>query len=207
MPRLSILLSDENLDFLTNQLKRMKMVYHPFSVCEQRHVRRVPLKPPALTQEEHDHLIQSLDGLSCFEPVDIYDVNIQSYDGLLRSIHKCQVMDGMGLSNSPRQDEYSVMLLDVSTFWMAFRTLYSFTGLVPSLHDVFLFLGPWHTYVYSHVCVWPNFRSSFLAAAWFKCFPNQNLFFRPRLLVSSTFFTWLRVPTYPNQIKINARCT
>ena len=85
------------------------MVYHPFSVCEQRHVRRVPLKPPALTQEEHDHLIQSLDGLSCFEPVDIYDVNIQSYDGLLRSIHKCQVMDGMGLSNSPRQGEYSVM--------------------------------------------------------------------------------------------------
>ena len=30
MPRLSILLSDENLDVLTNQLKGMKMVYHPF---------------------------------------------------------------------------------------------------------------------------------------------------------------------------------
>ena len=59
--------SNENLGFVTNQLKSVKIMYHPFSVGEQRRVKRVPLKPPALSQEEHDYIIQSLGGLSSFE--------------------------------------------------------------------------------------------------------------------------------------------
>ena len=62
---------------------------------------------------------------------------------------------------------------------------------------MFLFLGPWHTYMYSHVCVWSEFRSSFLASVFFALFPNQNLFFRPRLLMLRTFFCWLRA-AYPH---------
>ena len=80
---------------------------------------------------------------------------------------------------------------------MAFRLLYSLTGLAPIRHDMFLFLGPWHTYMYSHVCVWSEFRSSFLASAFFALFPKQNLFLRPGLLMSSTFFCWLRA-AYPH---------
>jgi len=62
---------------------------------------------------------------------------------------------------------------------------------------MFLILGPWHTYMYSHVCVWSEFRSTFLASAFFCLFPSQNLFFRPRLVMSSTFFTRLRA-AYPS---------
>jgi hypothetical protein len=145
---------------------------------EQRRVRRVPLKPNVITDEETQHMAQSIDGLSAFEPVDIYNVNVQAYSGLLRSIKHCQSMEGFGVEGGPKTEDYSGMLLDVSTFWMTFRLLYSFTGLAPILCDLFLILGPWHTYMYSHVCAWSEFRSSFLASAYFSLFPDQNLFFR-----------------------------
>ena len=45
--------------------------------------------------------------------------------------------------------------------------------------------------------VWSEFRSSFLASAFFSLFPSQNLFLRPRLVTSSTIFTWLRA-SYPS---------
>ena len=47
------------------------------------------------------------------------------------------------------------------------------------------------------MCVWSEFRSSFLASAFFSLFPSQNLFLRPRLGASGTFFTWLRA-AYPS---------
>src|SRR5690606_1658467 len=122
---------------ISHEPSALSMHYHAISMSHQRQVRRVPLKPPALTREEHDYMSQSLDGLRFFEPVDIYKTNIQAYDGLLRSIRKCQEMEGFGLGDAEKDDEYSVLLLDVSTYWMAFRLLYSFTGLVPVLHDVF----------------------------------------------------------------------
>ena len=51
--------------------------------------------------------------------------------------------------------------------------------------------------MYSHVCVWSEFRSSFLASAFFSLSPSQNLLLRPRLVTSSTFITWLRA-SYPS---------
>ena len=114
-------------------------------MSEHRHVRRVPLKPLPLTIEEAKYMSLSLDGLRCFEPIDIYNVNVQSYDGLLRSLHHCQSIEKFGVTGGQKDDEYSSVLLDVSTFWMLFRLLYSFTGLSPVLHDMFLFLGPWHS--------------------------------------------------------------
>ena len=197
MPRLSFLMSDMILEQLSDALVGIGIYLHGVSLSEQRHVRRIPLKPVPLTEEEASHLAQSFDGLSVFEPVDIYNVNIQAYSGLMRSLRQCQLMEGFGLQDGPKTESYSSMLMDVSTFWMTFRLLYSFTGLAPILCDMFLILGPWHTYMYSHVCVWSEFRSSFLASAFFFLFPSENLFFRPRLLMSSTFFTWLRA-AYPS---------
>ena len=197
MPPLSFIISDVMISSVLDEMTLLSIHFQPNALSEHRHVRRVPLKPPPMTIDEKDHMAQSLDGLSCFEPIDIYNVNIQSYDGLLRSLLNGQKIEGFGLIGGNKDDEYSSILLDVSTFWMAFRLLYSFTGLSPILHDLFLFLGPWHNYMYSHVCVWSEFRSSFLASAYFTLFPKQNLFFRPRLLVSSTFFTWMRA-AYPS---------
>ena len=197
MPRLSFLMSDELLHKLGEELQAITISLYENSLSEQRRVRRIPLKPRAITDAEEKHLRQSLDGLSSFEPVDIYNVNIQAYSGLLRSIQHCQLMEGFGVQGGPKTNSYSSMLLDVSTFWMTFRLLYSFTGLAPILCDLFVILGPWHTYMYSHVCVWSEFRSMFLASAFFSLFPSQNLFFRPRLVMSSTFFTWLRA-AYPS---------
>lgn len=197
MPRLSFLLSEQVLSRLGGELQAISISLHDVSLSHQRHVRRIPLKPRALTLDEEKYMAQSLDGLSAFEPVDIYNVNIQAYAGLMRSLRNCQLLEGFGLQEGPKTSEYSALLLDVSTFWMTFRLLYSFTGLAPILCDLFLVLGPWHTYMYSHVCVWSEFRSSFLASAYFTLFPSQNLFLRPRLLTSSTFFTWLRA-AYPS---------
>lgn len=196
MPRLSLLLSDSVINTLSSKLGQISIGLYEVSLSEQRHVRRVPLKPNPLTVTEEKYMSQSLDGFQNFEPVDIYNVNIQAYAGLVKCIRKCQILEGFGTDSGPKHSEYSAMLLDVSTFWMTFRLLYSFTGLAPILCDLFLILGPWHTYMYAHVCAWSEFRSPFLASAYFHLFPSQNLFFRPRLLMSSTFFTWLRA-AYP----------
>lgn len=197
MPRLSSLLSDHVIGKLEGELEAISIELHEISLSQQRHVRRIPLKPAPISSAEAKYMAQSLDGLTVFEPVDIYNVNIQAYAGLMRSIRHCQLMEGFGLQDGPKTEEYSAMLLDVSTFWMTFRLLYSFTGLAPILCDMFIVLGPWHTYMYSHVCAWSEFRSSFLASAFFSLFPTQNLFLRPRLMTSSTFFTWLRA-AYPS---------
>ena len=69
MPRLSFLLSDELLNKLNGELQTMGISLYEFSLSEQRHVRRIPLKPIAITDDEAKHLAQSLDGLSAFDPV------------------------------------------------------------------------------------------------------------------------------------------
>ena len=94
MPRLSFLLSDDVINQPDGKLRAVSIHLHPESLSERRHVRRVPIKPIAVTPEEDHYMSQSLDGLGCFEPVDIYNVNIQAYDGLLRSIQHCQSIEG-----------------------------------------------------------------------------------------------------------------
>ena len=142
MPLLSLLLSNDLLNRIHRELAAIPLNGFSSSLSELRHVRRVPLKADAATIEEEKHMAQPLDGLAAFHPVDIYDVNIQAYDGLARSLRKCQLLEGFGLPDGPKVDEYSGVLLDVSTFWMSFRLLYSFTGLAPILCDLFLVLGP-----------------------------------------------------------------
>src|SRR5690606_39196574 len=88
MPRLSFLMADMILEQLSDALVGIGIYLHGVSLSEQRHVRRIPLKPVPLTEEEASHLAQSFDGLSVFEPVDIYNVNIQVYSGLMRSLRQ-----------------------------------------------------------------------------------------------------------------------
>src|SRR3569623_757084 len=192
MPPLAVLLSDNMLIFISQSLIDVEIHLYPHSLSTERSVRRVPIKPVPQTVEEADHMALHSDGLQYFEPVDVYDTNIQSYPGLIASLATCAGIDGFGVVDSPRRLHYSSLLLDVSTFWMTFRLLYSFTGCYRILHDLFLILGPWHIYMYAHVVVWDIFRSSFLAGAFFAIFPNEKLFFRPKLAASVTFFTWLR---------------
>ena len=105
MPLLLFLLSEGIINQLDGKLRAVSIHLHPESLSERRHVRRVPIKPRAVTPEEDHYTSQSLDGLGCFEPVDIYNVNIQAYDGLLRSIQHCQLIEGFGLPDGPKADE------------------------------------------------------------------------------------------------------
>ena len=189
MPRLSYILSPESFRSLTDELTNIEFNLYPLALSTTRVVRRIPLKPVGHTPEEIAHLRKSSDGLLYFEPYDIYRENIQSYPGLISTLAICARLDGFGKCSPNRRGHYSCVLYDVSTFWMAFRMLYSFTGCTRILHDLFLFLGPWHIYMYSYVVVWSQFRSSYLTTAFFLLFPTQNLFFRPKLVTSSTFFT------------------
>ena len=77
MPRLSFLLSNQVVGKLRGELEAISISLYEvsLSLSEQRHVRQIPLKPQALTLEEEKYLAQSFDGLSAFEPVDIYNVN------------------------------------------------------------------------------------------------------------------------------------
>ena len=69
--------------------------------------------------------------------------------------------------------------------------------MAPIRHDLFLCFGFWHAYSYAHVALWADFRSTFLAPAFFAIFPTQRLLRRPRLVQSSTFLTWIRF-SYPH---------
>ena len=63
MPRLSFLLSDGIINQLDGKLHAISIHLHPESLSERRHVRRVPIKPIALTPEEDHYMSQSLDAL------------------------------------------------------------------------------------------------------------------------------------------------
>ena len=71
MPPLSFILSDVMVSSILEDLKLLSMHFQPHSISEHRHVRHVPLKPLPLTIEEAKYMSLSLDGLRCFEPVDI----------------------------------------------------------------------------------------------------------------------------------------
>jgi hypothetical protein len=74
--------------------------------------------------------------------------------------------------------------------------LYSYSGMAPIRHDLFLIFRFWHAYQYSHIAVWNAFRATVLADAFFTLFPTQKLLSKPRLVQNATFFTWLRL-CYP----------
>ena len=66
MPRLSFLLSDQVVSKLRGELDAISISLYEDSFSEQRHVRRIPLKPQAVNLEEERYIAQSFDGLSAF---------------------------------------------------------------------------------------------------------------------------------------------
>ena len=73
-----------------------------------------------------------------FHPVDIYADNVNSTEGLLRVLRRVQGIEGFGLLEHDRTGCYSLLLVDVSIYWRLFRLLYSYSGLAPIRHDLFL---------------------------------------------------------------------
>ena len=82
MPPLSYILSDQVLAQLADEVCDLALNYHTTSLSTVRNVRRIPLKPLPLTEDEHIYMSQSLDGLSVFEPVDIYSITFNHMMGL-----------------------------------------------------------------------------------------------------------------------------
>ena len=121
---------------------------------------------------------------------------MNSTEGLLRVLRRLQEIEGFGLLDHDRSGSYSLLLVDVSIYWRLFRLLYSYSGLAPLRHDLFLGFGFWHAYSYAHVALWSEFRLTFLGPAFFVLFPGQTLLDRPKLIQSTTFLMWLRL-AYP----------
>lgn len=193
MANIEILFDVGNFHNLIDELINVPVNQFESAICVQRDSRRVPLKPVPLSDQEEKHMSQHFDGLEHFFPYDIYEHNISCSEGLLRSFRECQLIDGFGLVKTPRNNHYSMLLVDITIYWQLFRILYNYSGLAPIRHDLFLCLGFWHSYLHSHKLVWAEFRSAFLASAFFSVFPTQTLLMQPKLQHSETFLTWLRL--------------
>ena len=139
-------------------------------------VLRIPLKGNATDEEEAKHLQASFDGLLLFHPVDIYEDNINSSEGLINVFNRLREMEGFG---QPDSGAYSLLVVDVAIYWKILRILYAYSGMAPIRRDLFLCFGLWHCYHYAHVALWHEFRATFLAPAFFALFPGQKLLARP----------------------------
>ena len=140
-------------------------------------MRRIPLKfdfKTAIDVKEANHLRASFDGLSYFYPVDIYPENIASHEGLLTAFRRLQLLEGFGLENHHRFGSYTLLHVDVKIYWDLLRFLYSYSGMAPIRHDLFLVFGYWHAYSYAHVALWAEFRATYLADAFWAIFPDQK---------------------------------
>ena len=82
-------------------------------------------------------------------------------------------------------------------FWQLLRALYCYPAFAQIRHDLFLIFGFWHAYHYAHVALWDEFRSTYLAEAFWVLYPAHRLMRRPKNTQSSTFFMWLRL-AYPS---------
>lgn len=190
-PPLSFLLDEHRWNELSESLGLIAVWKYDTCNSVARDTRRIPVKPISMNEDEEAHLSQSYDGLCRLFPVDIYPHNIAAVDGLLQSIRKCQLIDGFGLCGTPRDSKYSILLSDIAIYWQWFRIVYSYSGLAPMRHDLFSVLGLWHTYQHAHRLLWCEFRSAFLADAFFSLWPTQTLLLQPKLKQSATFVGWL----------------
>jgi len=76
---------------LVAMLSGIPMEFFDMSTCVQRDVSRVPLKLDGLTPDEEAFLGSSNDGLRHFECFDIHDFNVQSREGLIKTLKAAQV--------------------------------------------------------------------------------------------------------------------
>jgi len=198
LPHIDEVFTDLHLEEVTTDLVQLCRPYYAESIAVLRDVRRIPLKVVQTDDElEQAHLDSSSDGLKHFIPVDIYADNITTTDGLINIFHKLHSIEGFGIIGHRRWGKYSLLHVDVKIFWLLLRVLYCYPAFAGLRHDLFLLFGFWHAYHYAHVALWNEFRSTFLAPAFFMLYPSQKLMQRPKLNQSATFFMWLRL-AYPS---------
>ena len=198
LPNLEELLTDLYLTDLTMDLIQLSKAFFDESIVVLRNVRRIPLKVVETDDPiEKAHLDSSYDGLKHFIPVNIYSDNITAVDGLMKIFQLLQNMEGFGTSDHRRSGQYSLLHVDVAIFWKLLRVVYCYPAFAGIRHDLFLIFGFWHAYHYSYVALWDEFRSTFLAKAFWLLYPSHHLMRRPKNTQSSTFFMWLRL-AYPS---------
>ena len=198
LPNLGELLTELHFTELMTDLTLLSKAFFDDSIVVLRDVRRIPLKVVATDDPiEKAHLDSSDDGLKHFIPVNIYNENITAIEGLIPIFRLLQNMEGFGTSDHRRSGKYSLLHVDVAIFWKLLRVLYCYPAFAGIRHDLFLIFGFWHAYHYAYVALWDEFRSTFLAKAFWLLYPTQNLMRRPKNTQSSTFFMWLRL-AYPS---------
>ena len=123
--------------------------------------------------------------------------NITAVPGLIQIFRLLQTMEGFGTTDHRRWGQYSLLHVDMAIFWKLLRALYCYPAFAGIRHDLFLIFGFWHAYHYAYVALWDEFRSTFLAKAFWLLYPTHNLMRRPKNTQSTTFFMWLRL-AYPH---------
>ena len=173
------LVDDNAVKDLFQRLRLISHYHYDTAECVRRDVRRVPLKPNGLDNDEVAHLSLSSDGLRFFHPYTLYPDNCQSSNGLLAVLGQLTKLQNMC---SPDCKSYSVINVDVSLYNMFMHMMYGVAGMQPFLNNVF---GIWHAYMYSHTALWDRFRLTYLADAFFALFPKTILMRKPSLFKSS----------------------
>ena len=188
------LVDDDGRDAFFHTVSAIDVGQYLNSLCVTRDVRRIPLKPDGMSDEEARHLSLSSDGLRFFYPITIFPHNCQSWDGLIKVVSELDKMHPFLAADSK---QYTVLCCDVSLYNMLMHAFYSFGGMQSLLNNVFLVFGIWHAYMYAHVALWERFRMTLLAPAFFFLFPKTKLMKKPPLFKSSVLFTWMRI-AYPH---------
>ena len=118
MPLLEDLLHKDQQIHIVATLRQVSHLLFDDSLTVQRDVLRVPLKLREVKEDikESKHLQASFDGLKMFFPVDIYQENIASLEGLVSCLRRVQLLDGFGLDEHERHGLYSFLHADVAIY-------------------------------------------------------------------------------------------
>ena len=196
MPPLPVLLSSVAVNSLYAELSKIIPFQYDRSLVVTKNILRVPLKSP-LPEDESLLDGHPPDGLHHFYPVDLYQDNIVSTEGLMAVFARVQQLEGYGLEEHRRSKKYSTLHVDVSIWWQLFRVLYSYQGMSVIQRDLFLCYGFWHPYYYINIAIGNEFRVPFLGPMFFTLFPGEKkLMRRGELQHNVTLFSWMRL-VYP----------
>ena len=173
LPNPDDLLTELHFEDLTVDLIHLSKAFFNDAIVVLRNVRRIPPKVVETDDPlEKAHLDSSYDGLKHFIPVDIYSENITAVPGLIKIFRLLQKMEGFGATDHRRSGQYSLLHVDMAIFWKLLRALYCYPALAGIRHDLFLLFGFWHAYHYAYVALWDEFRSTFLAKAFWLLYPT-----------------------------------
>jgi len=81
-PSFDAIISDVSLNTILDELQAFPALFYDQSMAVNRNCRRIPLKPPAVTPDEGDHLALRSDGLRFFHPLRIHQYNCQDSEGV-----------------------------------------------------------------------------------------------------------------------------